>query len=286
MLMEEIKKFRDRWHRDIKYGFLLRRIDAYNSNEMLRHQGIDWEEFDEYRFWKKFHTVLAYHSVKDEAANYVRVGGDGDGGYVMAAPLSRTKIAYSFGIGKDVSWDMDIAKRGYEVYMYDHTIEKLPENHKKFHWRKKGITGEEETKELKRLDTFIKANGHAGQAGMLLKIDVEGFEWEVLKRIDPDTLNKFDQIVIELHGTHSHDRKPMMDALGNLTKHFAVIHLHAQNGGPVSYCGNLVTPDTIETTLVNKSVFDVVIGGALLPTEFDRPVSPFMPEVWIGKWNP
>lgn len=285
MLKDGIGKFREQWHRHLKYNFLLRNVASYINNEMLRHQGVDWEAFDEYRFYREFHTVLAAHVLASGDGKLKRIGGSGDGGYVMAVPFSREKIAYSFGVGKDVSWDYEIAENGYKVYQYDHTIKKLPCRHANFIWEKCGITGDLETDQLKRLDTLLKINGHADQEGMLLKMDVEGYEWEVLKKLDPIILKKFDQIVIELHSTNSTDRELMLDALQNLANDFAAIHLHGNNGGLISFCGNLVTPGTIEVTLVNKSVYECERGG-VFPTDMDRPINPCMPEIWLGRWNP
>ena len=56
-----------------------------------------------------------------------RIGGQktkngADGGYLMYLPMSENKTAYSIGINDDVSWDDAAADMGYEVFMYDHTI--------------------------------------------------------------------------------------------------------------------------------------------------------------------
>lgn len=62
----------------------------------------------------------------DCSPGFVRVGNAHDGGYVMLNDFAHRNIAYSIGINDDVSWDFDMAERGFDVYMYDHTIEKLP----------------------------------------------------------------------------------------------------------------------------------------------------------------
>ena len=70
-------------------------------------------------------------------AKYRRVGRDFDGGYVMLDDFSSQKFdaAYSFGINDDVSWDEAMAALGMDIFMYDHTIEKLPKQGKKSPWR-------------------------------------------------------------------------------------------------------------------------------------------------------
>ena len=42
---------------------------------------------------------------------YIRVGRDHDGGYVMVDDFKNVKNAYSCGIDHDVSWDMDFTNR-------------------------------------------------------------------------------------------------------------------------------------------------------------------------------
>ena len=46
--------------------------------------------------------------------------------------------------------------------MYDHTINKLPFNNSKFHWKKIGISGKAFINEhLKTLEDLILENGHS-----------------------------------------------------------------------------------------------------------------------------
>jgi hypothetical protein len=67
----------------------------------------------------------------------IRKGRDLDGGYVMLDEICKNSIAYSFGIGGEISWDMDIATCGLQLFQYDHTIPSLPINHPNFHFFKR-----------------------------------------------------------------------------------------------------------------------------------------------------
>ena len=70
----------------------------------------------------------------------IRIGSLKDGGYVLLDDFENIKFAYSFGISNEISFDKDLADKNIDIYMYDHTINKLPFLHKKFHWKKIGIT--------------------------------------------------------------------------------------------------------------------------------------------------
>ena len=97
-----------------------------------------------------------------------------------------------------IQFDQALAKRGIDVYMYDHTINSLPLNNTKFHWSKIGICGSQNrTQNLKTLEDLIKINGHTSEKNMILKIDVEGWEWDSLNELSEDVLRQLKYIVIE-----------------------------------------------------------------------------------------
>ena len=63
--------------------------------------------------------------------------------------------------------------------MYDHTIEKLPFQHKKFHYFKIGLSRySNSSQNLKSLEEILVQNGHLKKKNMILKIDIEYNEWE------------------------------------------------------------------------------------------------------------
>ena len=130
----------------------------------------------------------------------ILVGNKADGCYVLLDDFKDIKYAYSFGISTMVQFDNELTKRDIDVYMYDHTINGLPYNNTKFHWKKKGIAGKGEiTQKLDTLENYINENGHKDEKNMILKIDTEGAEWNALIDISEDVLNQFKYILIEFH---------------------------------------------------------------------------------------
>ena len=107
----------------------------------------------------------------------------------------------------DVSWDKDAASRGCEVFMYDHTIDTLPEENPHFHRAKLGIAdGITRDSRLKTLDELIAINHHEDERSMILKMDVEGAEWGFLERVSSETLSQFSQMSFEFHNITSHPK--------------------------------------------------------------------------------
>ena len=130
----------------------------------------------------------------------VRVGNNADGGYILLNDFSDIKIAYSLGISNYIEFDKGLADKGIDVYMYDHTINSLPYNNAKFHWFKKGLCGNNNRKKnLMTLNEMLEQNGHLNESNMLLKIDVEGAEWEAYNELSEKILSKFKYIIGEFH---------------------------------------------------------------------------------------
>ena len=76
---------------------------------------------------KKLLKLLPFFVTKSVlGGELIRLGRKNDGGYVMLNEFDEKMEAYSFGINDDISWDLDIANRGLNCWMYDHTIQRLP----------------------------------------------------------------------------------------------------------------------------------------------------------------
>ena len=260
---------------DIKCGYLL-------NNRLIEipAESIKLDYFD------KLKKVLTIKKVE----NYplVRIGTkDKDGGYVMVDNFDKGSIAYSFGICDDVNWDNHLADRGYEIFMYDHTIEKLPFERKEFHFFKEGISGIcENNGLLNTLEHYIEKNGHKNCQNMILKMDVEGYEWGFLNTVNTDVLKQFDQIVFEFHRLLNPDgNETAIKLIEKLNQTHQLIHIHGNNCSMAMQIGEQIFADTIEATYVNKENYKIVDEVVYLPTELDRPNDPAIDDLILGKWN-
>lgn len=289
-----IQKLRKIWHNDIFYRSTentnyLRGILSYIDSEVLEKQGI-LKKDDLYRYVKQIHELIHVQEIQDGDVRLVRVGRDNDGGYLMYEKnglCSEEKIAYSLGIADDVSWDLAMADKGYQVFQYDHTINSLPVEHENFHWFKLGVTGELETERLKTLSTLIKMNHHESNNGMLLKCDIEGYEWKMFLVAGNEILKKFDQIIVEFHDILNVDyQKEIIEALYVVAKTHIPIHIHANNNSFCCYRGGIVTPNVLEVTYANKEKFVFKdVESKLYPLKGDGVCNKGRKEIVLGKWN-
>lgn len=290
-----MKEFRHSWHGDLtdslgKMGANMTSLMSFANNYSLILQGVSEQTID-YKYYHAIHKLLALYSVKDENKFMKRMGKDNDGGYIAVADketltISDIKIAYSLGISDDVSFDLELAKLGYDVYQYDHTISDIPIHNEKFHWKKIGITGNIETEMLKNLESIITIDGNENRGGMLLKCDIEGSEWDMLMNCKESTLSKFDQMILEFHNiTEYKFRKTILEVFEKITKTHKVIHIHANNFASVNYSGSLITPDVMEVTFVNKDKYELEYSDHILPIFLDQPCNNDFGDIILGKWN-
>ena len=238
---------------------------------------------------KEIYQLFPMHEVRD--IPMTRLGRNGDGGYTMIDDFADIQIAYSFGISDDTSWDSDALANGIkDVYMYDHTIEGLPEDKPGFHWFKTGIAGvyDPQMPELRTLEQLLEDNGHANQQNMLLKMDVEGAEWDVFGHVDSEILGKFSQIVLEMHHVTSqenHDK--ILQALKVLNKTHAVVNLHGNNWEGYEYGEHFSLPDALEVTYVNKEKYRQKLQRCIkfFPADIDEQNTGKLSEIIMGSWG-
>lgn len=214
-----------------------------------------------------------------------RFGKAHDGGYVMLDYFPTDSICYSFGICDDVSFDKAMAEKGLEVFMYDHTIENLPEENRHFHFFRQGITGvyDEKVPELRTLQSFMQENGHIENKNLILKMDVEGAEYDSLIHSEC-VLENFNQIVLELHNLLDYSKLPIiLQMLDILNKTHELIYVHPNNYGKYIIVDGYVLPDLLEVTYIRKKDWNFCESKRTFPTELDQPNHKDMPEIILGK---
>ena len=219
----------------------------------------------------------------------VRTGGPNDGGYVMANDFGQTRICYSIGVGPQVIWDREMAERGMEIHQYDHTVEGLPDQHPNFYFNRIGISHNLDDPQMITLEQMLENNGHSDQKNMLLKIDVEGAEWDVFEKMSANTLSKFDQIVVEYHGLEFLDRESFRSraerVFRNLAHSHACIHIHGNNYGGFAIVSNIPVPQVIEITYVLRDRFDFIESTDIFPTQLDDPCNRDVPDLFLGDFK-
>jgi hypothetical protein len=263
------------------------------SSQIINIRFLTEDAPEKYNYFLKVRQLLKIQDIDCNnlgcggGGEYMRIGKPNDGGYIMLDNLSKTQIAYSFGINNDVSWDMDMAKRGIEVYMYDHTIEYLPEENDKFHFSRIGISDKDNAVEqLLSMETILALNKHQNCNNLLLKMDVEGAEWDFLNSTSSEILAQFAQMTFEFHFmTNKKMESIIIPALEKLNKTHQAIWIHGNNGGIVQKAKDILIPDILEVTFVRRSDYAFKKSERIFPTELDMPNAADFKDIYLGNWG-
>jgi hypothetical protein len=204
-------------------------------------------------------------------------GGKNDGSYVLSSKvLNKTSAAYSYGIGNNVKFDIDLAKNfSFPIFQYDHTINDTPVKNPNFIFKKEALSSANILKHLQE-------NNHIGRDDLLLKIDTEGAEYELFKNADPAVFKKFNQITIEIHFIENLNEK-CINLLTSLFAAHKLVHIHANNYGKM--IDDL--PVTLELTLVRSDILpeDIKLSNKTAPTVgLDTPNCPGKDDYELAWW--
>ena len=228
----------------------------------------------------------------------IRIGTpDSDGGYVLFnGGLEDIEILYSYGVAENCDFEDIFCKKYNSIArLYDHTVNEAPIKRDFLHFKKEGL-GPDKTENCNTLENHIAQNGDENKK-LILKMDVEGAEWDVLLQTPRDTLELFEQVAIEIHWLHSdHPNyngknllKPIMekrtDVLKKLNSLFYLYHVHACNYSPLYYIDRFKVPNVLELTFVNKkSLKPAEYSKVIFPTESDRPSWEKRKEINLHFW--
>ena len=184
----------------------------------------------------------------------IRLGSDGDGGYLVPDDLKGIAACFSPGVDNRATFETSLIERGIPCYLADASVDAAPIKGDMVHFCKKflGVINNETTITL---DDWVNTN-KPGHDDLILQMDIEGAEWPVLLNASRDTLRRFRIIVIELH-----DLERLMDkhafviiraTLERLLQDFYVVHNHPNNYGRTVRCRSLVIPRVMEMTFIRK----------------------------------
>jgi hypothetical protein len=160
-----------------------------------------------------------------------RFGEAHDGGYLLCANLLESvKAGYSYGISGYDQWGCDVSRKlGVRVHQYDCFDTRqpaCPEGDMVFHAECVGTAMvDEDGRPFDTLASQFTKNGDAARQ-LVVKIDVEGAEWDSFVLAPDWVFERIDQLVVEFHGVQS-DR--FIAAVRRLTNFFHVVHVHYNN---------------------------------------------------------
>ncbi len=218
-----------------------------------------------------------------------RIGAGHDGAYVMLDDFSGIDTALSFGINDNIEWDKAIADRGMIVHQFDHTVDDPASGDARMHFNKQMIAPEDGLSARSLASLIREHDRGAPRPNMILKMDIENWEWPVLEATPLDLIRRFAQITCELHQFNFMDRldvrQKIFRGLRKLSKFYAPIHVHGNVYGGWGLAGNVVVPGVLEVSFVNRSLYEVQDSDELFPTPLDLCCDPGRADLWLGSFR-
>jgi len=160
-----------------------------------------------------------------------RFGSANDGGYLMCQNLIEPiDAAYSYGIGPNDDWGCDVSRRYHvPVHQYDCFDPARPTcsgGAFVFHNECVGDrTGYRKSHLFDTLENQIRKNGDTSRH-VIIKMDIEGGEWDSLFAAPDELLASIPQIAMEMHGF---DNPKIVEVIRKLKRNFYLVNLHFNN---------------------------------------------------------
>jgi hypothetical protein len=160
-----------------------------------------------------------------------RFGSANDGGYLMCENLIEPlDTGYSYGVGTNDDWGCDVSRRYHvpvhEYDCFDPARPSCDDGRFVFHNECVGNrTGHRDAHFFDTLENQISKNGDTGRR-VIIKMDIEGGEWESLLAAPDELLASIPQLAMEMHGF---DDSKILEALRKLKRNFYLVNLHFNN---------------------------------------------------------
>ena len=221
-----------------------------------------------------------FRPFKSNINNLIRIGPNKDGGYVIdKRVINRTKKIITCGLNDDWEFEREFLKINQKCKLaaYDHTVdkdfwvkrfkkdiislllfkklrlEKILDvfkyisyinffNNDNEHIIKKVVNNEKKSNEIS-IRNILK-----DQNKLVLKVDIEGDEYKILKNINKESY-KINLLIIEFHNIHKN-----LDKIKKFLKksNFKIIHIHGNNFSGTNKNND---PNAIEITLINSKKY-------------------------------
>lgn len=217
----------------------------------------------------------------------IRIGPDGDGGYLLPDDLSGVSACFSPGVGEEYRFEADCINRGMKVLMADASVQKPIQLSGDYQFRQKYI-GAYSHDDFITLDQWVSEEMTDDSGELLLQMDIEGAEYEVVLGTSQQCLKRFRIMVIEFHRLEQWWNRPYFEiiskAFGKILDSHACVHSHPNvRGGLVTRYG-VTMPRHVELTFMRRDRLQANGYVEKLPRSLDsvefEGKRVVMPEIW------
>jgi hypothetical protein len=203
----------------------------------------------------------------------IRLGGNGDGGYLIPDDLENITICFSPGVSNIMDFELDLAERGISSFMADFTVSPKSVSNPNFHFIQKFVGPMDSDQEI-NFQSWILSNSKEDQ-DLILQMDIEGAEYATIMSCDQSVLRRFRIMVIEFHGLdllldeQAHSQIEI--CFKKILQDFQVVHIHPNNNDPSRFLRTTEVPSLMEFTFIRKDRVKDIEHQTKFPHPLDRP---------------
>jgi len=201
--------------------------------------------------------LIARLRPQENGYSLIRIGGQGDGGYLVPDDLAGISECFSPGSNKLSNFESEIASRWQIKSFICDSVDEKPSDLTAFqNFTDAWVGPASDDEKYISLADWVEEKSQSGEE-LILQMDIEGAEFLTILAASKQLLKRFRIIVVELHFLEALKNKLAFDQIyspffNKLLGEFDVVHLHPNNCCGTWLYGSLEFPRIIELTLHRK----------------------------------
>lgn len=226
---------------------------------------------------------------KSTGIKLIRLGPEGDGGYLVPDDLEGIEACFSPGVSDSSDFELACANRGMKVFMADYSVDGPAITHGNFSFIKKYV-GATTSDNFMTINDWVRNSPISPTSDLLLQVDIEGYEYEAFLSMPDELLKRFRVIVVEFHRLHHLWSAPFYrlasSAFAKILQTHSCVHLHPNNCRSSFYMQGIEIPRVMEFTFLRNDRFEDYSYESSFPHPLDSdntkktPIR--LPECWYG----
>jgi hypothetical protein len=201
--------------------------------------------------------------IHDLGYDLIRIGSNGDGGYLVPNILKQISYCFSPGVGGIVDFENDLQKRGIKCFLADSSVENPSNKIEKYNFIKKNINLFNDANNI-TLESWINQKLEENKKkiektnNLMLQMDIEGDEVPILLDVKEQIIKKFKIMIIEFHDFeyigNKFSLKIYQQLFKKILKNFDIAHIHPNNCCGFIKIFKYKIPNVMEITFLRKDI--------------------------------
>lgn len=202
----------------------------------------------------------------------IRLGGSGDGGYLVTNDLEGISACFSPGVGSFSTFEKDCLKYGMQVFLADKSVDGPALKNDNFHFIKKFI-GPISNEDFITMDDWINTCSADSSSDLLLQMDIEGDEYFSILNMSDYILKRCRIIVVEFHELQKLFNKEFFNiavvVFEKILQNHICVHIHPNNSWKIEMREGIEIPRVAEFTFIRKDRIKCKSSQTIFPHPLD-----------------